>query len=107
MPQNPEDSSTSSVWIVSGIHFAVPGKPTEVFSSLMLAQNYALSLTNMLLEYVELPPETDASMWENAMEEARKKRADDLGIDYDDLDFEPEDDGWVEIVEKVLDPAIA
>lgn len=93
------------VFIVTGEHFSVPGRPMATFSDLMLAQNYALSLVNMLLDHVELPQETDASMWENAMEEARKQHAINLGcapLDGD-YDLEVEDDGWVNIDEQVID----
>jgi len=97
----------TTVHIVTGEHFSVPGCPTQVFSVRDTAEVYALGLANVLREYVDLPPASDPNLWRTAMEEARQKRAADLMIDTDELAEEPELDGWVEITEHVLDAVVS
>lgn len=106
--ESPAMSNSRIVHIVTGEHFAVPGCPTEVFTTPANAEAYALSLANSLRDYVGLPAATDPAAWRTAMEEARQKRAADLMLaDTDELADEPELDGWVEITERVLDPVLA
>lgn len=95
------------VHVVTGEHFAVPGRPMQVFSSLGAAKGYALGLANMLRQHVDLPIETDPDKWEQAVTEARRKHAENLGYDQmriEDDDLDVEDDGWVQIDTLVLDP---
>lgn len=93
---------TDLVYVVGGVHFHIPGRLLYVHRTLLGAQVQALELTNMLRDYVDLPPHTEESTWEDAVEEARVKRAADMGYpNVEDLNGS-EDDGWVEIFDTQL-----
>lgn len=96
--------ANQKIFLVSGMHFTVPGRPLRAFTTLEKAQFYALELANLLREWVELPLATDPKRWDKAAETARRKRALDLELEHVSfLEDDPELDGWVEITQVELD----
>lgn len=95
------------VFVVTGEHFSVPGRPMQVFSSEGAAKGYALGLVNLLRQHVDLPFATDPDKWEAAMTEARRRHAENLGYSAEQIAddaLDVEDDGWVQIDALTLDP---
>lgn len=81
--------------LVQGTDFSVPGKITVICPTMELARNHALDLTNTIRQGVGLAPVADADKYEEALQEAREARADELGCDVDDPDM-VQADVWIE-----------
>lgn len=81
--------------LVQGTDFSVPGKITVICPTMELARNHALDLTNTIRQGVGLAPVADADKYEEALQEAREARADELGCDVDDPDM-AQADVWIE-----------
>lgn len=64
----------TTVYIVQGEHYMVPGRPLSVHSTRALAYARALELVNIILADLSLKPATD---WREGLERIRKAPAGD------------------------------
>lgn len=79
-----DDEVQPRMFLVQGEDFTVPGRITHLCPTMDLAQEHALDLVNTIREGIELPPVTDVSKWEEALQEAKQARADEFGTTLDD-----------------------
>ena len=93
--------TAGSVWVVQGEHWDVPGRPVLVCATQERAQKEALELINIMRKDVGLPPAKNPAKHEEALQQARRRKAKELGISIADLD-EDEANGHVWITEQEL-----
>lgn len=78
------------VFIVQGCHWMVPGQRMTAHKTAESAADDALSLVNIMLSDLELPPE--ASSWEDGLERVRKKLAE---MDLVETEADDQADVWI------------